>query len=495
MRNRKIRTLSLLAALLLLLLSGCGNHTGSSGEEIDDSWAENSDEPVRFLTMVTEEGMSHRFKNQIKDVIQQFEMEHMSVTVQLEELPSEDVARTQKLTEIRTAISEGEGPDLYLLPTKVIAGSNWHAEHLFREVNQAMRSGCFADLSRYYEEDRDLGTEQLNHTVMEAGVVDGVRYTLPLRYNYLVNFVNETQLQARGLDFWTLNEGIISMMEAAAQQQDPQLAANVLYSLGGYHALILFSEFVDYDEQRVLLSREKLVDFLESYQTLREIQGVTIGGNSGMNAYCHDKHWLDEGQGMLGRELTFVLQEAAVSRLSGQQIDMVPLTGVDGKLVAEVTMYGAVGAGCPDPKLAYELLRMFLLPEVQWEENASGSNLAGNAVIEGYPVRYVDSVPTLYSNTYARHIPLESRNQDGEIITNRERRYAAMELRTLSDEDVPILHIPIDSASYFSFDLQASFESLLMGLNDRYTGAPIEDNVEAAADAWLEEVERYLQTQ
>ena len=45
------------------------------------------------------------------------------------------------------------------------------------------------------------------------------------------------------------------------------------------------------------------------------------------------------------------------------------MRALDGDLVANITYYGAVGAGCETPELAYSFLRMFLLEETQWEKN------------------------------------------------------------------------------------------------------------------------------
>ena len=64
---------------------------------------------------------------------------------------------------------------------------------------------------------------------MEAGVVDGTRYVLPLRYDMPVIYAQDRALEEAGLDPAVLTRDLCTIMETVLETGDPLLAGGVLY--------------------------------------------------------------------------------------------------------------------------------------------------------------------------------------------------------------------------------------------------------------------------
>ena len=151
---------------MLFLLSSCANDT---------------DPKEKTLWIVTEESrISDGMNWQTEQIMKAFKKANPDVRVTLEVLPNEKEhaqERSVRLEQIRTDILAGNGPDVYLIPNETFMN-----DPLFKDVQQAMHNGVFADISSYYDTDTTLGKEDLVTEVMDGGVVNGARYVLPLRY-------------------------------------------------------------------------------------------------------------------------------------------------------------------------------------------------------------------------------------------------------------------------------------------------------------------------
>ena len=105
-------------------------------------------------------------------------------------LPTNEQERAVYLQQLRTEILQGGGPDCYLLSTDntlILDEPEQYTyvevEPLFADVGPAMRNGLFYDISLLYDANDSFGKDGLNSRIMDAGMVDGKRYVLPLRYD------------------------------------------------------------------------------------------------------------------------------------------------------------------------------------------------------------------------------------------------------------------------------------------------------------------------
>lgn len=460
--------------LLSVILPGCQNApTGS--QQIDGTTislnAETAEEPeiqeeIELWVMHDEPTMPDPAI--LSYAIKQFENKHSHVTIRLERVPSDEIARQQ----LRVQIMAGKGPDIY-----VIHGSS----SLFTDVYQAMYNGLFTDISTYYDTDTALNKEFLHKTIMDAGIIDGMRFVLPLRYDFPVAYVDVEQFKAAGGNLDMFAGGIDNLLEHIISTGNPKLATAVSISeaLGEFPIFNYLPAAFDYDSSNVLLSAEDVSSFLTKLQTVRSaeirdksfitspvlLEGV---GNS------EPHYWTDDTCMYIGRTLG-LLDNTVYSKIKGREIAMIPVTAADGALVASITNWGAVGYGCEHPEVAYELLRLLLLEQAQWN-----GNYYQQFAYFGLPVRSDGSIAALMQNKYIR--------MDHEA-------YAAIHGTTVpkvTNEDIAALNTPIDRVVYASWLENDFYRNVISQLNDAATGEALPADIDAIAAEFLDELRWHL---
>ena len=458
----------------LLFLAGCSeipiDNTNSTTLLVDISSIEetteiiNRDITLRVATVTAEMDSIKPMLTQIENWITVFERENPNVDVVLE--------NTLSTERFQTELMAGKGPDVLLLPTtnKCYITNN---EILYRggiipDVNLAMRNGLFYDISEYYDADEALGKEALQSTVMDAGVVDGKRYVLPLRYNLLAAYVDKIAFAKSGLDANTFfDKDIIDFWDGLTQHGDGLTASSAL-ARGADNELNLIADIFDYDNQKVLLKQEDLTALLRAYQELLIIRGEnqvsfhpiihTYKEAVSSDTYDIATTWMNSGNCMFVGDLDFAIHNAVIAEAEEIELGMYPLKSTDGSVVANVTYYGAVSGGSKLPELAYEFLRYFLSEESQWEQYDIPSAY-GCLMGDGWPVRIKGSVAELCKTNGFEGDILAIKLLGKEKVTNADR------IIEYPDEFVSILNSTIDIVRFPS-GFETKFSNLL---NNVYT--------------------------
>ena len=241
--------------LLPLLLLGCAGEPRNASE----------------LWVVTEQGTWDRMNGQLYVLEEAWEEAHPGIDVRVEYLPTNEQERTVYLQQLRTQILQGGGPDCYLLPTDntlILDEPEQYTyvevDPLFSDVDLAMRNGLFYDVSAFYDADDTLGREGLNSYIMDAGVVDGKRYVLPLRYDMPVIYAFNDALEAAGIDSAVLTQDLGAILEEVSRTGDPILASGILRE-----NLDVFSDFIDYESGNAALDEVTLSRYMKAYQQLK----------------------------------------------------------------------------------------------------------------------------------------------------------------------------------------------------------------------------------
>lgn len=488
--------------LALLLLNLC-----ASGKAIYNG------EPME-LWLVTEESISGGMNRQVEIAMEQFKEIYPNVTIRLDILPQSEESRTAYLKKIRSEIMSGGGPDLYLMPTYAmgypedVQANTAYMEPLFSSVPKQMYNGIFTDISEYYDGDEALGKDGLMTGVMDAGCMDGARYVLPLWYSYDVLLVDMNAMEELGIDPAIFEGGIGELYDLAELLQDDLAAHGLAAEPDFTHT----SEYIDFPRENVLLDAQEFEQLARGYRRTVELslpeqhqeEGFTYAAQYyvAKAAYpgyvCSISNYIARGR---GREAIFstagyptmrismsqLVNAAATIKVREQNVQMYPIRATDGRLIAEVTYYGAVGSGCRYPEIAYEFLRMFYSEELQWQQyypwNAGEAveGIAGMAE-RGYPVRSVGFAEVQYENIRKE---LEQDQLADKRIKNRTamlRREPLLDASfTITDEDLPVLKSKVDEARFPLITSEGEFFS-------RYIyGIASQEDAEAMVDdlKWL----------
>lgn len=498
--------------LLLLLVAAVLSFSACSS---------NSD-AAASIWVVTEETDEDGMNQQVRQVIKAFQADHPDVTVTLDILPTDSSQREIVLKQLRTKIMAGDGPDVYLLPscnTYRYATKYWAAqeawtlptqvEPLFLAPSQVMRRGVFLDIGGFYDSDTELKTEQLQQDVMAAGTLDGGRYLLPLRYDFPVLYADAEGLQSLGLE---LDGSWGNLADAALALGSPVFANGAkpdFCQLGS--VLTLLPAALDYEYDTVTLTEEDLLSFLTRYSALLTLSDGHHDEYYGPSLF----RWIHHGTLKISpsdlanpaavnnaerieweifpRDVSIIVGTmsqapiaATIMQAEEKELLMIPLTDDNGKLTADVTYYGALGAGCRNPELGYDLLRRFLLEENQWEQNRTLQRNVVNKkllmqyhpIANGWPVRNHGWLEGWWG--YVRNSIYKSQSiMDGDDIRSKKLR-----LVELTDDDIPILDAKIDRVS-FGNTVEQEIATLLRQLRDGEAG---DADLEAQAAQFLREL-------
>lgn len=455
----------LLIAALLCSFAGCGKK--------DDN----------TIWVVTEESTWDRMNGQLLAVKATFEEAHPGVTIQIDILPTQEQERSAYLQQLRTQILRGQGPDAYLLPTSngLMIGDGvgriyLEVEMLFADVASAMENGMFRDMSRWYDADTELGKESLNTTVMNAGVLDGNRYILPLRYDIPVIYAEMQPLRDAGFDVSALEKPLPELMQAALATGDPVVAAG-----GVYDGSEGFGNWIDYETGQVTLTEDTLTSYMETYrrllETSREGKALHMSVTNYIFGLYHAENKYPLRYPLYIGSLAQLLDYAPVAQYEGSELAILPLQAQDGGTVATVTYYAAMGSGCRNPELTYEFLRQFLLEESQWEYNRptkmnmlvgyppgkgtqdkTNKTQTPGLIENGWPVRTKGSLSPLWET---RRKQFYTPN----VIGDTKQRMRKIGLGTLEEQWAEILDAPIHEVRFPSA-ADNMLEAALRTLND-----------------------------
>ncbi len=454
-RHGRFVSLLLIYFMLFALISGCAGpedvpaaSTGETGKEYD-LWI--------VADRISSEGNVDS-SDLYAEEVGEFLKEHQELTVKFEVIPSDPQERDVYLQQLRVEILAGAGPDVYLMYR-----NPWLTSGLFADVTQSMHNGLFADISEYYDADTELDKEGFVPAVMEAGTLDGARYVLPLRYNIPLLCVYEDQLKAAGLEPGSLGTEFSGLEEVAKALGSGAIG---FHGFLGFYLPHFFPDAFDYDAGNVTVTEEEMAAFLQSCKNIMAIRAAPTETSPVEYGYyiVHGEYWgtprvnftwdgqggyrqlwIEEGAAAYVSNLTNLTQNLRIARSRGEELTVLPLRAADGTLTAEITAYGAVGAGCDNPALAYEFLREMLLKDSQ-HLNGNEHTLYYLSCI-GWPVLSEGAGTVIDAAIwdYAKNNFL--RNEENYSDDCKERK-AALDAVTLTEEDCSSLYARVDKAVF-----------------------------------------------
>ena len=485
----------LFAYILLFLLAsfyGCGTNVNPLSKP--QPAVSTPEGTAVTLRIITDKSMREfRMNDLLEDLAASYEELHENVSFEIEYLSDEKEERESQLDRLRTEMLAGDGPDIFLLSGRVPIQQN---EPLFVDVEQSMYNGMFHDLSAYYNADTELKTEEFNETIMAAGTIGEARYILPFYYDLPVIQVNEAALGEYGLTIEDVTTGMDALIEKVVELNDPFVSGGLATIRGDFYFLFdYFPNLIDYEKKELQLTEEELTTFMQVYQQwmlLRANAGPYANEINSLNSYVQSEtaFWHNAGFPFHLDNMANSLACAAMGKLQGEEFAMYPMRASDGSVIASVTYWGAVGAGCKYPDVAYDFLREFLTQETQWEANRNqlATMNSGSLYCEmGIPVRTDGMVSELYSSMLN-----QIQTKDLDAASPEKQREVQLKDLTLENSDFPMLETEIDQVRFYNH-FECNFMYQLNSLNDWKNNFVITDvDIEATAKEIIENLEYLL---
>ena len=319
MKNIARRTIALgCVGLLLAGMSGC------------DKTIEKKDKIV--LRVITDPSIQKEV-NSIADFMEKTE----EIEVKVEVLPLQESGRDSEIQRLQTQIMAGKGADVYLLDTSPDAAEM--KTELFENPYQTMQSGALAPLNEYMKTDSYWNDTTYNKNILKAGQYEGKQYIIPITcYYYVLSGPNNVEkITGDTLKEW---------LEQADKLDNSELKKAInesLYLTSGRW----FQPAVDYEAQQVLFNKGKWKAFAESYLSHQQ-ERMMDAVNDIENQYQI---------------------QPIRSFIGGKGISAKIIPDLEGRRMASVMTYGAVGMSGDHKEKAYEFLMLFLNNKMQEERN------------------------------------------------------------------------------------------------------------------------------
>ena len=477
---KRLFTAALLLCFIVVLLAGCTQ--GEISNKETEPGSTKSTEQDKIALHVAVEDM---FYSDMQEQQRNFSLAHGNVEVVIERIPEED-GREEVLQRLRTELMVGEGPDILLLPVLPIEYkySAEYFEPLIPDVQMGMRNGLFLDISTYYDADAELDKAALNQNIMDAGLLDGARYVLPLCYDMPVAYVAKEAFAESGVSQDIFTYGAADLLNAVAQLEDLADVGSFFHTYyNGTLSFNFFPELINYETGEVTVTPEELAAYLRAWQAYRVQMGKAIDAGYGTSGraevqLCYGSgnyqspqiYWGIDGYFASCESLLSAADNVLLARSHGVELDMYPLRAGDGSVVADVTYYGAISSGCKYPELAYEFLRNYLSAEFQYK-----SSLLDNF---GWPVRTARSVAPKVELCGLPYFL----STEGMRIINTE---------NVTDAEMPILNVPVDHVR-FSILPETEFGDTVADVYNFREKIAEDVDFEAEAEDWIKILQNHV---
>ena len=347
--NKKIlRVLSFLLSITLLI-SLCGCDSGNGGiKEV-----EQTNKELKIAIYGTGGGLQYAlygFRQQYPDV---------ELIIDQEQFETNDDFGESFYTRISAEMMSGSGPDLVFITGSSVA----------LDLSKMIRSGVFADLSAFTENDPEWEALDLNEMVMNAGKWNDGQYIIPVTYNIPLLLTTESLLQKAEFDVSTaqnylsfLEEGVDYKAKNSAEPSLPAALIRTPLAMRPYF-YNLSTDYMDFDTYEVNIDTDDIrkAQELAKEAYLYDCYVNDINSNMYGGVYC--------AIGLTTNEALFeysalplayhLLNFRALKAVEEVPVH-VPLCNLDGELVATVKDCFAVNASSANKENAYRFIKLLL---------------------------------------------------------------------------------------------------------------------------------------
>lgn len=332
MRNNKGIRVLVICVYLALVMTGC------MGEKHTDKKA--------TLTVLTEQA----FESTVQMRASAMEDENENLDIQVEVLPLDMTIRENEIQKLQIEIMAGKGPDLYVLSAPMEMSTV--EPDLFDNPYQIIQSGAFAPLDSYMDEDSYWKEGSYKKEFLEVGKHGGKQYLLPLTCSYyvLAGIQDIDILEGKSLGEW---------LEYAKLSENLPLRQCIIEGLSQFGGR-WFQPAVDYETGQVRFDKEKWKQFGETYFVA-------------LKKFRQQEQYTEEP--------TYRISHMNEVDLSSEETHFQVMPDLDGRKMAAVSAYGAVGMSSNKKEIGYDFLMGFLYNKTEdgkWTEEAK---------LQGIPVQ------------------------------------------------------------------------------------------------------------
>lgn len=339
----------LLTLICLLTLPGCrrAGQDASSGKK-EPMTAEQMEEKLEMTTLrvLMDLQKSDVDSGQLTEALAGLPGYGTDFTIYVDFVPDGGADRSSMMTQIKTEILAGKGPDLFLCDQNMsavtgvsyrVGGDTPTVEPFFTFPEKAMKNHLFLPLDEYIEKAEHMEWDKLLPIVMEAGKNEEGQQIIPLAYSFPVTAVEKDKYGLGGVQYpKTRMEQAKSgnaAIRAANSARLPNYIGRVMEP-GADEPRFTEEELVEYMEADREMSKMASAD----YDILREDETAFKGG-------------------FFRTTIGFDPDETPLRMgLDSPEYSIIPARNVNGGVTADVTAFAAINRNAKYPDLAFKVI-------------------------------------------------------------------------------------------------------------------------------------------
>ncbi len=252
--------------------------------------------------------------------------------VELVVIPPEGEERKGAITQLRTELAAGKGPDLFIISASKEDG-------LFRFPEKAMERNTFLCLDEYIENAGHMEWDKLSPVIMEAGRGWNGQYILPMSYSFPVTIYNGASPReslTRSTTWQDMADSSDPLVRGAALMFDPYCVERIDS---------VFGKAADYAAEELLFSQEELLNI---YSSALELEDALFQEELPENRRLNIGVDFDSDEGVRNWDMR-----------------LAPVCSISGGVTARITSWCAVNANTQRPEEAFLLLDILMGKESQ----------------------------------------------------------------------------------------------------------------------------------
>jgi hypothetical protein len=258
---------------------------------------------------------------------------------------------------------------------------------MFTDLHKTMDSGIFLNINELWDNDEDFAhREQLNHTVMDAGVYKGGRYIIPLTYQLNMLMGEKGMLDSVGFDI-DKNTDMLSFYNMLAQtvplaRENPLFSAPVFHIDSDYRNLQMYSgiSLADHERGAALPDEAAVRAAAEAFKLFYgfewSLPEASLVDTPGLARFGYIDYIYPELEQMiyllcdLRANFESWVEPFSLLKHRGSEPVLMPRPGVNGEIHATVRQNVAIRASSPNHLNAWNYVKLLLTESVQGRESA-----------------------------------------------------------------------------------------------------------------------------
>lgn len=332
------QTACALLAAGIAILSGCGGSAGDS----------QAHQETKNLSMC----ISETQYEVCKAGIEKYKAAYPDVELQVETYASSE--RAERMKQLDTELMAGKGPDLLFME---VWGSN--------DVYKMMKSGVFAPLDDFMEQDKEWNGADYVQAALQAGTFGGKQLVMPLDYYTTIAVASKEGMEKAGIS-WDSSMDILSFMQEAGRLYGQEDTERVFADVGQLSPFpeMLTGQFLDYEKSVVGVDAKRLREACEAYKLIYPEDNGDSSYPSGGDYGFGERIGLGEAYFHIANNFrTFIGVSGAIAADASPVF--CPLANDKGETLAKISQYTGIRANSENKQNAWNMIKILLSDEVQ----------------------------------------------------------------------------------------------------------------------------------